>query len=119
MVRSSAARIPDLSVKGQNLNATPVHPAYGKSGLPAALSCSILLASLAEMPPAILAAEPGAGYADKTVASGIFIAADRGGGDDSRSDRAADAGRDIAGPEAAVVAPGCTTNRPTAAPGRR
>ena len=61
-------------------------------------------ALLAEMPPAVLAAEPGAGGADETVAAGIFVAADRSRGDGSRrADRAADdTGRDIAGPEAAV-----------------
>jgi hypothetical protein len=57
------------------------HPAHRKGGLPAAISCSILAALLAEMPPAILAAEPGAGDADKTVAVGIGIAANRSGGD--------------------------------------
>ena len=42
------------------------------------------------MPPPVLAAEPSAGGADKTVASGVFVAADRGGGDGSRrADRAA------------------------------
>src|SRR5829696_1901658 len=62
-------------------------------------------ALLAEMPPAILAAEQGAGDADKTVAAGVILTADRGGGDGSRrADRAADdAGRDIARPEAVVV----------------
>jgi hypothetical protein len=57
------------------------------------------------MPPTILAAEPGAGDTDKTVAAGVFLAADRGGGNGSRrADCAADAaGRHIAGPEAAVI----------------
>jgi hypothetical protein len=83
------------------------HPAHRKGGLPAAISCSILAALLAEMPPAILAAEPGAGDADKTVAAGIGIAANRSGGDASRcADRiGGDAGCDIPRPEAAVVVP--------------
>jgi hypothetical protein len=55
-------------------------------------------ALLAEMPPAVLAAEPAAGDADKTVAAGVILTADRGGGDGSRR-----ADREIAGPEAAVV----------------
>jgi hypothetical protein len=43
------------------------------------------------MPPAILAAEQGTGDTDKTVAAGIFFAAERGGGDGGcRADRAAD-----------------------------
>src|SRR5437660_10900300 len=69
------------------------------------------------MPPSILAAEPGAGDADKPVAAGIGSTADRGGGDGSRrAGRAAgDAGRDIAGPEAAVVVKAVIAALPSAA----
>src|SRR5262245_38230488 len=73
---------------------------------------------LAGMPPAILAAEPGAGGADKTVAAGIFVAADRGGRDGSRrADSAADdPSRDIARPEAAVIVPTIIAAAPVAVP---
>ena len=79
---------------------------------------SIPLALLADMLPAILAAEQGAGDADKAVAAGIVFAADRVGGDGSRgADRAADdAGRDIARPEAAVIVPAVVAVAPAGVP---
>jgi hypothetical protein len=50
------------------------------------------------MPPAVLAAEPGAGDADKTVAAGVSSPPIGSGDGSRRADRAADdAGRDIAG----------------------
>lgn len=92
MVRSSAARISDLVAKGQNLKdrfhrfrmkRRPFQPPF-----PNAVRNRLL----AEMPPAILAAEPAAGDADKTVAAGVFLAAERGGGDQRDDARLCDFG---------------------------
>src|SRR5258708_36276460 len=58
-------------------------------------------ALLAELLPAVLAAEPGAGDADEPVAPGIVIATDRGGG--SACGAADHAGRDVGRPEAVVI----------------
>jgi hypothetical protein len=56
----------------------PAFIATIKGGIAAALvRISIRIASLTEMPPAVLAAEPGAGSADKVVAPGPIVAADR------------------------------------------
>ena len=70
------------------------------------------------MHPAVLAPEPGAGDADKAVAAGIFLAADRTGGDGGRrADRGADdAGCDIAGRDAAIVVPAVVAVLPAAIP---
>jgi hypothetical protein len=104
-----------LAAKGQNPD---IRPGMKKPDIWPASHRKILLALLAEMPPAILAAEPGAGDADKAVAVGIGIAADRSGRDAShRAGRAADdAGRDIARPEAAVVVPAVVAVPPGAIP---
>ena len=51
---------------------------HGKGGLASRLfRTRFATALLAEMPPPVLAAEPGAGDADKAVAAGVFLAADR------------------------------------------
>jgi hypothetical protein len=81
-----------LVAKGQNLKNRFDRSRMEKAAFPAAFSGPIRKAVLlAEMPPAILAAEQGTGDTDKTVAAGIFFAAERGGGDGGcRADRAAD-----------------------------
>jgi hypothetical protein len=75
-------------------------------------------ALLADMHQAILTPEPGAGDADKAVAAGIGLAADRAGSDGGRrADRAADnAGCDIAGRDAAIVVPAVVAVLPAAIP---
>ncbi|MFG3593959.1 hypothetical protein [Bradyrhizobium sp. RDI18] len=63
-----------MVAKGQNLKNRSAHPEYEKGGpfgRPFALSSAC---SLAEMPAAVLAAEPSAGDTDKTLAAGIGFA---------------------------------------------
>ena len=119
LVRSSAARISDLVAKGQNLKNRFDRSRMEKAAFPAAFSeRDSRTALLAEMPPAVLAAEQGAGDADKPVAAGVILAAERiGGNRRRRADRTADdAGRDIGGPEAAVVVSAIVAVLPGAIP---
>jgi len=69
-VRSSAARIPDLLVKGQNLKGWFSGQPVKKAVHLAASSSLVPIALLADAPPAALAAEPGPGDA---VAAEIFL----------------------------------------------
>jgi hypothetical protein len=119
LVRSSAGRISDLVAKGQNLKNGFHRSRMENAAFPAAFSeLDSQTRLLTEVPSAILAAEPGAGGADKTVAAGIGFAADRGGGDTGRrADRAADdTDRAIARPEAAVVVEAVVAAPPRAIP---
>ena len=68
-----AARIPDLFAKGQNLD-TPFRTERSRERA----------ALLADMPPAVVASEPGAGSAGKAVAPGLSVAADRAADDGGR-----------------------------------
>src|SRR5882672_279729 len=119
LVRSSAAQISDLVAKGQNLKNRFDRSRMEKAAFPAAFSeRDSRTALLAEMPPTVLAAEQGAGDADKPVAAGVVLAAERiGGNRRRRADRTADdAGRDIGGPEAAVVVSAIVAVLPGAIP---
>jgi hypothetical protein len=107
-----------LAAKGQNLKNGFHRSRMEKAAFSAAFfEPDSQTALLAEMPPAVLAAEPGAGDAHKTVAAGVLVAASRGGGNGSRgADRAADdTGRDIARPDAAVIVEAVIAVLPSAA----
>jgi len=79
--RSSAARIADLVAKDQNLKGRFQHiRGMKKAGLEPPFLDPIRTDLLANAPVAVIGAEPGGGGADKAVAPGIFVAADRGHG---------------------------------------